>query len=202
MGEKTPFYYIKKILKWAAISLTVLFALAFIASQAPKEEAKTEMPTKIEDSAAAKVEAVKKEDGFSGGFANIRVLDDAMLDQVKIQALAAGKNPASLYPGNGPMAIIVLPIHGFNLGDIQNLAKLICPVTFDKDPESWREYSDVLILNRHAYAGFSVNMDIICADEVDLPRAINKSVIGEWECQIPYKLADKVDTVGYGNMRL
>ena len=151
-----------------------------------------------------------EEEGLSRGSLYVRVLDNDALDQLRIEALDAGVDPGSMfptYPPQGPMAIAILPVNSLDLDGMLKVLPLLCEVTVEKDPDRWAEYSEVRILNHHAYIGFAFPdfPDSCRAQRAgDKPMGI-QLVLGEWKAQFPWKLATPLyggtgaDTIGYGD---
>ncbi len=152
------------------------------------------------------------EDGLNRGVMSIRILDEDRLDALRIEALDVGKDPGSMYPARGPIALGVLPLNRLSLDDMLTVLPLLCEVTVDKDPDRWAAYSEVRILNRHAYVGFRfADLHDSCSTQRagDIPMGVtDRFVIGEWDAQFLWKLATPLsggfgaDTIGYGTYAL
>ena len=154
-------------------------------------------------------QAFGSEDGLSRGFMQSRVLGADAIHWLRTAAVAAGREDrAGKYPA-GAMAVVVLPVARLDFDAMMAVLPLVCEVTIDGDPARWEAYSEVRILNRHAYAGYAYGERFGgLRDACDGLRsgeraraAPHRSLMGEWDAQIPWKFATPVDVIGYGGYR-
>ena len=99
--------------------------------------------------------AYGSEDGLSRGFMQSRVLGADAIHWLRTAAVAAGRKDRAGKYAAGAMAVVVLPVARLDFDAMMAVLPLVCEVTIDGDPARWEAYSEVRILNRHAYAGYA-----------------------------------------------
>ena len=194
-GESYPAQYRanlnKKVFKWAAYSFCGLIALSIFV------EAINHMVE--QDPVASTTSESVRESGLDAGYANIRVLSDEMLQQLKTAAITKGQSPADLYPANGPIAFIQLPVQSLNIEQLEEVYPLLCEKTVRAQPEMWQTFTDIRILNKFSYAGFSFDLYSACQyPNKRMVELVGSTQIGKWSAEIPFELASTMNTIGYG----
>ena len=145
------------------------------------------------------------DEGLTRGFMAVRVLEDRLLDALRFEALAAGRDPGDLYPGAGPIALAVVPVARLNVAEVFAVLPLLCEATVRRDPEQWSQYSQVRFLNRHAYTGYLfTDLSESCTrlragdDPLQVTLLGDRIVIGEWDARYLWRLATPIGPIGYG----
>ena len=172
------------------IAVILLVILGYCSDQSPDKPANSNEP-------ATETATQAPEEGLAAGFASVRVLDNTTLEALKLEAIGKGQDPGYMYPEQGPIALVTLPVNTLDSQSIKAVLPLLCEVTADKNPDRWAAYTQVRILNRHSYIGFLIDdWKQGCAD-----NRVDRSVVGQWEAQFPWKLAKPVDSIGYGTYK-
>ena len=154
--------------------------------------------------AALPAQAAAAEEGLARGFLNIRVLEDRLLDALRIEALAAGRDPGSLYPGAGPIALAVVPVDRLHVREALAMLPLICEATVRRDPDRWARYAEMRLLNSRGRHGYLLTaLPASCAhlqagDDLSALMPGDRPLVGDWDAWYPWALATPVDAVGYG----
>ena len=136
-------------------------------------------------------QATGVEEGLTRGFMTVRILEDRLLDPLRFEALAAGRDPGSLYPDAGPIALAAVPVDRLNVREVLAILPLICEATVRQDPARWAQYTELRLLNSRRRLGYVFTALIeSCAhlragDEVSAVMPGDRPLLGDWGAWYP-----------------